>query len=256
MLLIFLLSIWRSITPMLLRAASPWSSGSHGVVDPTTNTIATPTGRTTGRLHTTTDRIVPTEPTEVRKTLKKIYINKEDKTYTQSKEAGNIVIFTQPSQEDIPGGQEPGTWLGTPGASRPSSTQTSSGCPHAGGTMLTIGRSLGDYSLAQGGPVRGWGGGTDYSYHHSIEKAPARLPRCTSSAAVHVGFVGKTTDPPEITNPYKQANKKAENRSRLGLSAPDWMHKPSSTFIQSQGIQPSQTLSPQLTIITHLAEED
>ena len=94
--------------------------------------------------------------------------------------------------------------------------------------MLTIGRSLGEYSLAQGGPVRGRGGGTDYPYQQSIEKAPARLPHCTSSAAVYVGFGGKTTDYPEITE----------------------------TFIQSQGNQPSQILSPQLTIITHLTEED
>ena len=220
----------------------------------TTDTVATPTGRTTGRLETTIDKIVPTEPTEVRKkSTKKIYIDEEDRTYTQSEEARNIniVILNQPSQEYIPGGQEPGTWLGTPGASRPSSlTLTSSGCPHAGGTMLTIGRSLGEYSLAQGGPVRGRGGGTDYPYQQSIEKAPARLPHCTSSAAVYVGFGGKTTDYPEITDPYKQTS------SRLGLSALDWTHKPSSTSIQSQGNQPSQILSPQLTIITHLTEED
>ena len=104
----------------------------------------------------------------------------------------DTVIFKfGPSQGDLPGDQEPGTWLGHPWTSR-----TSSSAPSSGGTrrasLLAGGMSLEEFQGVHEGPVRGRGLGSnrhDYSYQDPRGNAHARLPRCTFNAAEHFGFL-------------------------------------------------------------------
>jgi hypothetical protein len=145
----------------------------------------------------------------------------------QSQEATDIDIFQfGPSQDDLPGDQEPGTWLGHPWTCRTTSSETSSGGTGAGGSLLAGSVSFGKLRGIQGGPVRGRGRGSNYSYQHSKGGAHARLPRSAYCAAEHVG---KTTIPLSITDPFKAGQSDDRIRSRSGRKAQDWVHKTAST---------------------------
>ena len=83
------------------------------------------------------------------------------------------------------------------------------------------GMSFGEVQGVQGGPVRGRGRGKlrhDYSYQHPRGRAHARLPRCTSNAAEHVGFV-KTTFSLETDDPFKRRPMRGQNPSKIGKTS-------------------------------------
>ena len=100
------------------------------------------------------------------------------------------------SQDDIPGVQEPGTWLGKPVTCRSfSSASTSSG---VGESLLAGGVSLGackGFRGSKGGTARGRGDEATSAITATRGHAHARLPRSTFCAA---RFKEKTTSPSTV----------------------------------------------------------
>ena len=120
----------------------------------------TTTSSTTTKKPTTTTTITGSKSSTTRREAK------EDSGRNWKEDT--VIFKFGPSQGDLPGDQEPGTWLGHPWTSRTSSSATSSG-----GTwrtsLLAGGMSFRELQGVHGGPVRGRGRGSnrhDYSYQH------------------------------------------------------------------------------------------